>query len=119
MRSPSPTSTQALPFGLLRLDLRQVATSTQASPDPLNCTCGYAAGTSEAFRDHLEEMFAADDDRGPDGQLHAEAARPGSLCCLCGFAAGGPDELDAHIVRAFTPADGVGRDGKAHVLARR
>lgn len=85
----------------------------------MNCACGYAADTSEAFRDHLEEMFTPDDDRGPDGRLHAEAARPGSLSCLCGFSASGPAELDVHIVRAFTPADGVGRDGKAHSLATR
>jgi hypothetical protein len=83
----------------------------------MNCICGYAAATSEAFRDHLEEVFATDDDRGPDGQLHAEAARPGSLCCLCGFTASGPAGLDEHIVGAFMPADGVGRDGREHVLA--
>jgi hypothetical protein len=82
----------------------------------MNCTCGYAADTLEGLRDHLEEMFATDDDRGPDGQLHAEAARkvPGSPACLCGFAASGPAGLDEHIVGAFMPADRVGHDGREH-----
>lgn len=83
----------------------------------MNCACGYMADTSEAFRDHLEEMFTPDDDRGPDGRLHAEAARPGPAACLCGFTAIGPAGLDEHIVAAFIPADGVGHDGREHVLA--
>lgn len=64
----------------------------------------------------MAEMFAPDDNRAADGQLHAEAAVP-ALACLCGYQANGPAELDVHLAHAFTPADRVGRDGFRYLPA--
>jgi hypothetical protein len=81
------------------------------------CTCGYDATSAEDLRDHMAEMFTPDDDRAPDGQLHAQAANSRSIACLCGYQASGVAELDAHLADMFTPADRVGRDGFRHLPA--
>jgi len=88
------------------------------------CTCGYEATNSEDIADHLAEMFAPDDDRDHDGQVHAEAAAatasadaagaPPALTCMCGFPAAGIAGMDAHLAAVFTPASRIGRDGARH-----
>ena len=77
------------------------------------CTCGFteAAGADETIGDHLLEVFAPDDGRGPDGLVHLEGEQ--ALLCLCG-AGGSAADLDAHFLAVFTPADSVGRDGNKH-----
>jgi hypothetical protein len=81
------------------------------------CSCGFteAATIDETIDDHLLEVFEADDDRGPDGQVHAEGAV--SFFCRCG-AGGSAQELDAHFLLVFIPADSVGRDGGKHEASR-
>lgn len=84
----------------------------------IRCECGYLATSPADHTDHLEEMFASEDNQGPDGLVHAEAAydSPGSdgiLICLCGFT-GVIDALDQHFLDVFTPADSIGRDGVKH-----
>ena len=83
------------------------------------CTCGFTetVGADETIGDHLLEVFAPDDGRGPDGLVHLEGEV--GLFCLCG-AGGSVQELDAHLLAVFTPGDSVGRDGVKHErLARR
>ena len=77
------------------------------------CACGFTetAGTDETIGDHLMEVFAPQDCRGPDGLVHLEGQVP--LFCLCG-AGGSAGDLDAHFLAVFTPADGIGRDGSKH-----
>jgi hypothetical protein len=79
----------------------------------VQCTCGFTetAGTDETIGDHLVEVFAPQDGKGPDGLVHLEGAT--SLLCLCG-AGGSAEDLDAHLLTVFTPADGIGRDGSKH-----
>ncbi len=86
------------------------------------CECGYQAGSQEDLTDHHGEMFTPDDDKGPDGLVHAEAAsdfpgNDGILACLCGFT-GVIDALDEHFLRAFASADRIGRDGMKHHIGR-
>jgi hypothetical protein len=87
------------------------------------CACGYEAVSADDLCDHLAEAFTPDDDRAPDGQVHAEAASdtargvasvPRALACLCGHRAAGIAGLDAHLLAAFTPAHRIGRDGARH-----
>jgi hypothetical protein len=93
------------------------------------CACGYEAASADDLADHLAEAFTPDDDRAPDGQVHAEAASdaargdaartdaasaPRALACLCGYPATSIAGLDAHLLAAFTPADHTGRDGARH-----
>lgn len=77
------------------------------------CICGFSevAGADETIEDHLMEVFAPEDGKGPDGRVHLEGETP--LFCLCG-AGGSADRLDAHLLVVFTPADRVGRDGAKH-----
>jgi hypothetical protein len=94
------------------------------------CTCGFQAAEPDGLYDHLEEAFAARDDRDTDGVVHAEAARDahagaawdaGSMPpyrCLCGHVAGDVAGLDAHLLAVFRPADQVGRDGRTHAPAQ-
>jgi hypothetical protein len=84
------------------------------------CACGYEAASPGDLDDHFGEVFTPAGNRGPDGQVHAEAARdtPGPLTCLCDFATAGIPALDAHLLAAFTPADHLGPDGKRHAPAR-
>ena len=77
------------------------------------CSCGFteAAGADETIDDHLMEVFAPEDGKGPDGRVHLEGEAP--LSCMCG-AGGSAEQLDAHLLAVFTPADGIGRDGTKH-----
>jgi hypothetical protein len=77
------------------------------------CMCGFteAAAVDETLADHLMEVFAPDDGKGPDGRVHLEGETP--LFCLCGTG-GSALELDEHLLEVFTPADSVGRDGVKH-----
>ena len=82
------------------------------------CTCGFRAAEPDGLFDHLEETFAAGDDRDTDGVAHAEAAD--SMLpyqCLCGHVAGDAAGLDAHLLAVFTPADHRGQDGRTHIPA--
>jgi anti-sigma regulatory factor (Ser/Thr protein kinase) len=83
------------------------------------CTCGFRSAEPDGLFDHLEETFAAGDDRGTDGVAHAEAAREaaGSMPpyrCLCGHVTGDAVGLDAHLLAVFTPADRIAQDDRAH-----
>jgi hypothetical protein len=77
------------------------------------CACGFTevAGADETVQDHLFEVFAPDDGKGPDGLVHLEGET--ALFCLCG-AGGSAADLGAHFLTVFTPADGIGRDGNKH-----
>jgi hypothetical protein len=77
------------------------------------CSCGFTetAATDETIGDHLVEVFAPPDGRGPDGRVHLEGEA--ALFCLCGVG-GSVRELDAHLLAVFTPADSVARDGVKH-----
>jgi hypothetical protein len=77
------------------------------------CSCGFAeiAGVDETVGDHLFEVFAPQDGKGPDGLVHLEAEV--NLFCLCG-AGGSAEELDAHFLAMFIPADITSRDGRKH-----
>lgn len=75
------------------------------------CSCGFTEAGDETIGDHLFEVFAPDDGKGPDGKVHLEGEA--ALYCLCGAGGSGP-ELDAHWLELFTPADSVGRDGVRH-----
>ena len=87
-----------------------------------HCTCGYQSESPEDLTVHFGEMFIPADDVGPDGQVHAEAARdkgtpvPATLTCRCGFTAS-TDTFDQHLTDVFTPADGIGLDGRKHAPA--
>lgn len=70
-----------------------------------------AAFADETIGDHLFEVFAPDDGRGPDGLVHLEGQA--SYFCMCG-AGGSTEKLDAHFRDVFTPADSIGRDGIRH-----
>lgn len=76
------------------------------------CVCGFTevAGADETVLDHLFEVFAPDNGKGPDGLVHLEGA---ALFCLCGVG-GSALDLDAHFLTVFTPADAIGRDGSKH-----
>jgi hypothetical protein len=77
------------------------------------CACGFTevAGADETVQDHLFEVFAPEDAKGPDGLVHLEGEA--ALFCLCG-AGGSATDLDAHFLTIFTPADHIGRDGDQH-----
>jgi hypothetical protein len=75
------------------------------------CCCGFSEAGDETIDDHLLEVFAPDDGRGPGGRVHLEGEA--NLYCLCG-AGGSAAELDAHLLAVFTPADHAGRDGREH-----
>jgi hypothetical protein len=77
------------------------------------CGCGFTEEVAEDYTlsDHLYEMFAPDDGKGPDGLVHLEGEN--ALFCMCG-AGGSADTLDAHFLEVFTPADHRGSDGAAH-----
>jgi hypothetical protein len=64
--------------------------------------------------DHFFEVFAPDDDRGPDGKVHLEGET--GFFCLCGTG-GSVEKLDAHFAEVFTPADSAGPDGVIHKVA--
>lgn len=89
----------------------------------IHCDCGYQADSPQDLSDHITEMFTPADDKGPDGLVHAQAARdaPGIgriLTCLCGFT-GVPNDLDEHLLRVFVTADMIGRDGARHLTGAR
>jgi hypothetical protein len=77
------------------------------------CTCGFTEAASEDYTigDHLYEMFAPGDGKGPDGLVHLEGEK--DLFCMCG-AGGSTQKLDAHFLDVFTPSDLVSRDGRKH-----
>lgn len=77
------------------------------------CVCGFTetAGADETVEDHLFEVLAPEDGKGPDGLVHLEGEV--ALFCLCG-AGGSAADLDAHFLAVFIPADGIGRDGAKH-----
>jgi hypothetical protein len=77
------------------------------------CSCGFTetASVDETLADHLMEVFAPDDGKGPDGRVHLEGEV--SLFCLCGIG-GSAERLDDHLLAVFTPADAIGRDGHKH-----
>jgi hypothetical protein len=77
----------------------------------VRCSCGFTEAGDETIDDHLFEVFAPDDGKGPDGRVHLEGEV--ALYCLCGEGGSAP-ELDAHWVEVFTPADSAGRDGVKH-----
>jgi hypothetical protein len=77
----------------------------------VRCSCGFTETGDETIGDHLIEVFAPDDGKGPDGKVHLEGEA--SLFCMCG-AGGSARELDDHFLAIFTPADRVGRDGAGH-----
>ena len=77
------------------------------------CTCGFTEAGDERIGDHLAEVFAPDDGKGPDGLVHLEGEA--GLSCMCG-AGGSVADLDAHFLAVFTPADHIGRDGGKHEL---
>ena len=78
------------------------------------CSCGFSEAGDETIDDHLIEVFAPDDGKGPDGKVHLEGEA--GLFCLCG-AGGSVAELDAHFRAVFSPVDHVGRDGEKHEKA--
>jgi hypothetical protein len=80
---------------------------------PARCACGFTedAGEDYTLSDHLQEMFAPDDGKGPDGLVHLEGET--GISCLCGEG-GSAAELDAHFLAVFSPADAIGRDGAKH-----
>lgn len=81
------------------------------------CACGFAAGQSEDFTDHLLEAF--DRDTGTDGREHVEIIAGGQdprSACACGFQAGNGAELDSHLLLMLTPPGNIGIDGEMHVL---
>lgn len=78
------------------------------------CSCGFTEAADETIGDHLFEVFAPDDGKGPDGKVHLEGET--SLFCLCG-AGGSAEKLDAHFTEIFTPADSVAPDGVAHKVS--
>jgi hypothetical protein len=94
--------------------------------DERTCACGFAPTDDYHLTDHLGEVFIPADDRAPDGQLHAEAARgtartasdtartASDVTCLCGYRAPDNAALDTHILRTFTPPSRVGLDGQPH-----
>jgi hypothetical protein len=77
----------------------------------VTCLCGFTELADETLIDHLLRVFAPDDMRGNDGQLHEEGSR---LACFCGFTANAADALDEHFRTVFTPDDGIGNDGNKH-----
>jgi hypothetical protein len=83
---------------------------------PARCSCGFTEDAAEDYTlgDHLYEMFAPDDGKGPDGTEHAEGLA--GFSCLCG-AGGSQGKLDAHFIEVFTPADATGPDGAVHQAA--
>jgi hypothetical protein len=86
------------------------------------CICGFQADEPDGLSDHLEETFAAPDDRDTHGVAHAEAARDAACStlpyrCLCGHIGGDAAGLDAHLLAVFTPADHIGQDGRRHAHA--
>jgi hypothetical protein len=80
------------------------------------CACGFteAEGADETLDDHLRDVFAPEDGRGPDGVVHFEGLT--DFFCLCG-AGGSAEALDAHFLEVFTPADLIGQDGMIHQAA--
>jgi hypothetical protein len=95
--------------------------------DERTCACGFVPTDDYHLTDHLGEVFIPAEDRAPDGQLHAEAARDtapaasdtvpaasDSLTCLCGYRAPDGTVLDAHLLAVFTPPSRVGLDGQPH-----
>ena len=86
------------------------------------CSCGYKADSPEDLTVHYGEMFIPADDVGPDGQVHAEAARdkgtpaPATLACRCGFTTS-IQSFDQHLIDVFTPTDRIGLDGERHAPA--
>jgi hypothetical protein len=84
----------------------------------VHCECGYLTDGQQDLTDHYREIFTPEDDKDPDGLVHAEAARdfPGNdeiLACLCGCT-GDLNALDEHFLQVFAPADRIGRDGRKH-----
>ena len=77
------------------------------------CLCGFTEdeAADETIGDHLFDVFAPDDGKGPDGNVHLEGEAP--LYCLCGQG-GSQQELDAHWLEIFTPVDAIGLDGISH-----
>jgi hypothetical protein len=78
------------------------------------CICGFteADADDETIADHLLLVFAPEDDKGADGQVHLEGD-PG-LTCLCGFSASSAGELDSHFLEMFIPADRLDVSGIEH-----
>ena len=78
------------------------------------CTCGFteADGDDETIGDHFLRVFAPEDDKGVDGQVHLEGD-PG-LTCLCGLRASTAGELDSHFQEMFVPEDRVDSSGVEH-----
>ena len=81
------------------------------------CACGHEAASADELADHVGEMVIPDDDTGPDGQRHAEAARPepgavgadpAGLRCLCGYRPGTAAALDEHLLSVFTRPGAAG-----------
>ena len=93
--------------------------------DERTCTCGFVPTDDYHLTDHLGEVLIPADDRAPDGQLHAEAARDtaaaarDTLTCLCGYLAPDSAALDAHLLAVFTPPSRAGLDGQPHAPARK
>jgi hypothetical protein len=77
------------------------------------CLCGFTETGHETISDHLLEVFAPDDGKGPDGLVHLEGET--GFFCMCG-AGGSVADLDAHFLAVFTPVDDIGRDGEKHEL---
>lgn len=44
--------------------------------DDVRCSCGFAEARDETIGDHLIEVFAPDDGKGPDGKVHSEGGEP-------------------------------------------
>ncbi len=80
---------------------------------PARCSCGFTEDASADYTigDHLFEVFAPDDGKGPDGRVHLEGEI--ASFCLCG-AGGSAQKLDAHFAEVFTPADSAGPDDVIH-----
>jgi hypothetical protein len=78
------------------------------------CLCGFSESGDETIDDHLIEVFAPDDGKGPDGRVHLEGEV--NFFCLCGTG-GSAAALDAHLLAVFTPPGHVGRDGAKHESA--
>jgi hypothetical protein len=77
------------------------------------CSCGFTedANADYTIGDHLLAVFAPDDGKGQDGNVHLEGEI--ASFCLCG-AGGSAEKLDLHFAEVFTPADSAGRDGVIH-----
>src|SRR6266404_3936146 len=73
--------------------------------------CGFTETGDEQIGDHLFEVFAPDDGKGPDGLVHLEGNT--GVFCMCGTG-GSVADLDAHFLAVFTPGDSIGRDGNKH-----